>query len=206
MSDCSYNCTICFYPYNEKNRVCRILQCGHSYCHECLSQLFQSVSSWKFKCPTCRKINTARTISELVRNFLVEHMAIKLKDLNNNLTKYKTLIDAGEKDNNLDPSYYPTVALVSKLYNEMSLLQERINVIENNVQMHVQNEKEKCIENERLTIIKNSRAKVSLKIMIYLRINSMLFYYADLLFVEYDHYSSWCSHPVFLVCSIDLTR
>jgi hypothetical protein len=95
-------------------------------------------------------------------------MAIKLKDLNDNLTKYKTLIDVGGIDNNLDPSYYPTVALVSKLYNEISLLQERINVIENNVQMHIQYEKEKCIENERLITMKNSRVKVSfmIKIMI----------------------------------------
>lgn len=162
MSDISYNCTICFYPYNEKNRVCRILQCGHSYCHECLLQLFQSVSSGKFKCPTCRKINTTRTITDLIRNFLVEHMAIKLKDLNNNLTKYKTLIDIGGNDNNLDPTYYPTVALVSKLYNEISVLQERINVIETNVQIHIQYEKEKYIENERLITIKNNRIKVSI--------------------------------------------
>ena len=45
-------CPICFDTYNDKDKVPRILQCGHTFCQSCLMDLRTSNI---LTCPTCRK-------------------------------------------------------------------------------------------------------------------------------------------------------
>ena len=45
------NCLICFEIYNTSNRKPYVLNCGHTFCFDCLEKQINS-------CPTCRLIIT----------------------------------------------------------------------------------------------------------------------------------------------------
>lgn len=44
-------CPICYDPYNDKEKIPRILSCGHTFCQNCLMDLRTSNI---LTCPTCR--------------------------------------------------------------------------------------------------------------------------------------------------------
>lgn len=59
-----HECPICYNIYNSKNRIPKIIPCGHSLCSECLSKLTTN------RCPECRKQFPSNTkTSEFITNF-----------------------------------------------------------------------------------------------------------------------------------------
>jgi hypothetical protein len=68
-------CPICFDHYNDKDKVPRILPCGHTFCQSCLMDLRTSNI---LTCPTCRKY-FAPDVKQLIKNFTI----LGKKDLKN---------------------------------------------------------------------------------------------------------------------------
>ena len=50
----SNNCSICFLQYSNDKQIPKILKCGHTFCIECLTKIFNK-NNGKINCPTCRK-------------------------------------------------------------------------------------------------------------------------------------------------------
>lgn len=60
-------CPICFDQYNSQDKIPRILQCGHTFCQNCLMDLRTSNI---LTCPTCRKYFTP-DVKQLIKNFTI---------------------------------------------------------------------------------------------------------------------------------------
>ena len=61
------NCPICYETYNDKDKIPRILLCGHTFCQVCLMDLRTSNI---LTCPTCRKFFSPE-VKSLIRNFTI---------------------------------------------------------------------------------------------------------------------------------------
>ena len=61
------NCPICYDTYNDKDKIPRILHCGHTFCQICLLDLRTSNI---LTCPTCRKFFTPE-VKNLIKNFTI---------------------------------------------------------------------------------------------------------------------------------------
>ena len=61
------NCPICYDTYNDKDKIPRILLCGHTFCQVCLMDLRTSNI---LTCPTCRKFFSPE-VKSLIRNFTI---------------------------------------------------------------------------------------------------------------------------------------
>lgn len=61
------NCPICYDTYNDKDKIPRILPCGHTFCQICLLDLRTSNI---LTCPTCRKFFTPE-VKQLIKNFTI---------------------------------------------------------------------------------------------------------------------------------------
>lgn len=61
------NCPICFDPYNDKEKIPRILTCGHTFCQHCLMDLRTSNI---LTCPTCRSYFSP-DVKQLIKNFTI---------------------------------------------------------------------------------------------------------------------------------------
>uniref|UniRef100_A0A914UME8 RING-type domain-containing protein n=1 Tax=Plectus sambesii TaxID=2011161 RepID=A0A914UME8_9BILA len=61
-------CTICWGPYNSDSKCPRSIQCGHTFCTECIDQLIESQRN-KFSCPKCRKEFNISSSNDLAKNF-----------------------------------------------------------------------------------------------------------------------------------------
>ena len=61
------NCPICYDTYNDKDKIPRILLCGHTFCQICLMDLRTSNI---LTCPTCRKFFSPE-VKSLIRNFTI---------------------------------------------------------------------------------------------------------------------------------------
>lgn len=59
------HCPICYDTYNDKDKIPRILLCGHTFCQVCLMDLRTSNI---LTCPTCRKFFSPE-VKSLIRNF-----------------------------------------------------------------------------------------------------------------------------------------
>ncbi len=71
-------CPSCYESFDEKERVPRNLQCGHTFCEKCLAQL---QSSQTFSCPICRKQHAPFKASDLPKNYIALELAQKQKEL-----------------------------------------------------------------------------------------------------------------------------
>ena len=60
-------CPICYDHYNDKDKIPHILQCGHTFCQNCLMDLRTSNI---LTCPTCRKY-FAPDVKQLIKNFTI---------------------------------------------------------------------------------------------------------------------------------------
>ena len=51
-------CDICLTEWDPNKRIPRLLSCGHTFCQECLKQMFNKCKKEKkkFQCPTCNTI------------------------------------------------------------------------------------------------------------------------------------------------------
>ena len=61
------NCPICYDTYNDKDKIPRILHCGHTFCQICLMDLRTSNI---LTCPTCRKVFSPE-VKQLIKNFTI---------------------------------------------------------------------------------------------------------------------------------------
>lgn len=61
------NCPICYDTYNDKDKIPRILHCGHTFCQICLMDLRTSNI---LTCPTCRKFFSPE-VKSLIKNFTI---------------------------------------------------------------------------------------------------------------------------------------
>ena len=61
------NCPICYDPYNDKDKIPRILSCGHTFCQHCLMDLRTSNI---LTCPTCRTYFSP-DVKQLIKNFTI---------------------------------------------------------------------------------------------------------------------------------------
>ena len=60
-------CPICYDPYNDKEKIPRILSCGHTFCQNCLLDLRTSNI---LTCPTCRTYFSP-DVKQLIKNFTI---------------------------------------------------------------------------------------------------------------------------------------
>ena len=60
-------CPICYDPYNDKEKIPRILACGHTFCQNCLLDLRTSNI---LTCPTCRTYFSP-DVKQLIKNFTI---------------------------------------------------------------------------------------------------------------------------------------
>ena len=66
MAGVNVTCDICFDDFGEGKRCPRMLQCGHSYCHECIDKFIKSRSSC---CPKCKKKITYLEVNQVPVNY-----------------------------------------------------------------------------------------------------------------------------------------
>ncbi|KAH6819712.1 protein kinase [Perilla frutescens var. frutescens] len=65
-------CSVCENKYNEEDRCPLLLQCGHSFCRECLSKMFFASPDFSLSCPRCRHVSTVgNSVSALKKNYAV---------------------------------------------------------------------------------------------------------------------------------------
>lgn len=63
-------CSVCQLTYNEEDRVPMMLQCGHSFCKECLSHMFSVSVDNTLLCPRCRQPSkVGNSVEGLRKNF-----------------------------------------------------------------------------------------------------------------------------------------
>lgn len=82
-------CPICFDTYNDKDKIPRILQCGHTFCQNCLMDLRTSNI---LTCPTCRKYFSP-DVKQLIKNF-----TILGEQILSNVNEYRLLVLAQRLD------------------------------------------------------------------------------------------------------------
>ena len=63
-------CSVCLERYNIKNRMPKILHCGHTFCKECLYSTKQK-SNNILECPICRKKELFEDIEDLSTNCVI---------------------------------------------------------------------------------------------------------------------------------------
>eukprot|EP00249_Psilotum_nudum_P023910 c29025_g1_i1 orf=417-5300(+) len=63
-------CSVCQMTYNEDDRVPMMLQCGHSFCKECLAHMFEVSTDHTILCPRCRQPSkVGNSVEALRKNF-----------------------------------------------------------------------------------------------------------------------------------------
>lgn len=65
------DCQICAYPFDKELKVPRILQCGHTFCQDCLNELRQMAhgqSMMSIQCPNCRQVEQVASLNSLPEN------------------------------------------------------------------------------------------------------------------------------------------
>jgi hypothetical protein len=85
------SCPICYDNYNEKDKIPRILQCGHTFCQSCLMDLRTSSI---LTCPTCRKY-FAPDVKQLIKNFTILDF----------LNQHKDAIDNSEAEDHISEKF-----------------------------------------------------------------------------------------------------
>lgn len=65
-------CSVCQNKFDEEDRCPLLLQCGHSFCRECLSKMFTDSQDSSLSCPRCRHVSTVgNSVSALKKNYAV---------------------------------------------------------------------------------------------------------------------------------------
>ena len=66
-------CSVCYESYNHNTKVPKSLPCGHSYCMECLTGLYNNSLS-SISCPTCRRKATFKNVEDIPINYALKNM------------------------------------------------------------------------------------------------------------------------------------
>ena len=72
-------CPSCYESFDEKEKVPRNLQCGHTFCEKCLQQL---QATQMYNCPICRKQQIGFKALDLPKNYIALELIQKQTDLN----------------------------------------------------------------------------------------------------------------------------
>ena len=83
------SCPICFDQYNDKEKVPRILTCGHTFCQHCLMDLRTSNI---LTCPTCRSYFSP-DVKQLIKNFTILDYLYSDKYVNQHQEEVKLELD-----------------------------------------------------------------------------------------------------------------
>lgn len=97
-------CPICYDHYNDKEKIPRILSCGHTYCQSCLMDLRTSNI---LTCPTCRTYFSP-DVKQLIKNFtILDYLySEKAKQMIEAIeAKQISGEDANEESKSLDTNY-----------------------------------------------------------------------------------------------------
>ncbi|KAI5068319.1 hypothetical protein GOP47_0016664 [Adiantum capillus-veneris] len=63
-------CSICQTTYNDEEKAPMMLQCGHTFCKECLSRMFAVSTDHSLVCPRCRQASkVGNSVETLRKNF-----------------------------------------------------------------------------------------------------------------------------------------
>lgn len=66
------SCSVCENRYNEQERCPLLLECGHSYCKDCLFKMFSASTDSSLNCPRCRHVSVVgNSVQSLKKNFVV---------------------------------------------------------------------------------------------------------------------------------------
>ena len=93
-----FQCAICFEPFTNP----KMLQCGHTFCEECLQRLYDTNQQTrlaqlrKLSCPTCRKVTSVP--ADGIRGLRNDLKAHKMKDAFGRMTVSKR-----REENSCDP-------------------------------------------------------------------------------------------------------
>lgn len=64
------SCGICLEYYKDKIRAPHTLQCGHTFCHECLTKISSKNDGVIVECPHCRKI-VNQQLKDIGKNYAI---------------------------------------------------------------------------------------------------------------------------------------
>ena len=78
----SFECKVCFSPYNDTDKVPLILPCGHTYCEGCIKSLYKNR---RIECPNRCKTFQFNSLSAIKKNFEIVQAIEKSKE---NANKY----------------------------------------------------------------------------------------------------------------------
>jgi hypothetical protein len=78
MSDDILACPICLERFNETQHSPLILECGHTFCKECIISLQNNKRD--LRCPQCKRIES-RPVDKLPKNYIISNVSIKTADL-----------------------------------------------------------------------------------------------------------------------------
>ena len=93
-------CGICLEKYNKKEKLPRILLCGHTFCTSCLGKIKQKCSDNKIKCPIDQKVCAeTNNIEEIpINRIVVDLIDLNIEEkLNNKENKLDIFLDIKEK-------------------------------------------------------------------------------------------------------------
>lgn len=97
-------CSICLEKYNQKDKLPRILLCGHTFCTSCLKKIKENSNEDKIKCPLDLKLGFE---TNNIENIPINRLMVDLLDLKD---------DTNNKNNNLN-YVVKTKEKLEKLYN-----------------------------------------------------------------------------------------
>ena len=99
-------CPICYENYNDREKIPRILSCGHTFCQNCLMDLRTTNI---LTCPTCRTYFSP-DVKQLIKNFTI--LDYIYNDKSENLLK---VIEARKKGEQVaEESKEPEVTFCAK--------------------------------------------------------------------------------------------
>lgn len=66
------SCSVCENRYNKQERCPLLLECGHSFCKDCLFKIFSASTDTSLNCPWCRHVSiVGNSVQSLKKNFAV---------------------------------------------------------------------------------------------------------------------------------------
>ena len=76
-------CPSCFVIYNDEAKTPKNLPCGHTYCLECLTKIFEMKQY--LQCPTCRTKFEETHPKDLSKNYVAADLARKQREIKKKL-------------------------------------------------------------------------------------------------------------------------
>lgn len=83
-------CEICFNTYDEKTFIPKVLDCGHSFCNICITNMLKRL---QMKCPNCRKALQKPTSKDYPTNFSLLDIAENSSNLKNRQERLELKIE-----------------------------------------------------------------------------------------------------------------